>query len=170
MITSQTYSNKPLIRVTDGKKLGEIKDIYLDRDLRQLAAVFLGTEGFFNRNAQVVGRSAVQVYGIDAWIVSGDERVVRLEDIPDSDAFIPASQLRGRGIESEGGTKIGDVEDIIFDSEARILGFSLRNVYVQGPLDQTRTIARDAITSVGSKDSPMTITLSKAESLPLPPE
>jgi uncharacterized protein YrrD len=74
MITSQTYSNKPLIRVTDGKKLGEVKDIYLDRDLRQLAAVFLGTEGFFNRNAQVVGRSAVQVYGIDAWIVSGEKK------------------------------------------------------------------------------------------------
>ncbi len=170
MITSQTYSNKPLIRVTDGKKLGEVKDIYLDRDLHQLAAIFLGTEGFFNRNAQVVDRSAVQVYGIDTWIMSGDEKVVRLEDIPDSDAFVLASQLRGRGIESEGGTKIGDIEDIIFDSEAHILGFSLRNIYVQGPLEQTRAIARDAITSVGSKDSPMTITLSKAESLPLPPE
>ena len=170
MITSQTYSNKPLIRATDGKKLGEVKDIYLDRDMRQIAAVFLGPEGFFNRNAQVVGRSAGQVYGTDAWLVPGSDKVVRLADIPDSDAFTLASQVRGREIESEGGTKIGDVDDVIFDSEAHVLGFSLRNIHVQGPLDERKAIAREAITNLGSKDSPMTIILSEAESLELPPE
>jgi uncharacterized protein YrrD len=170
MITSQTYSNKPLIRVTDGKKLGEIKDIYLDRDMRQVAAVYLGTEGFFNRNAQVMGRSAGQVYGEDVWLVTGSDKVVRLADIADSDAFTLASQVRGREIESEGGTRIGDVDDVLFDSEARVLGFSLNNIYVQGPLGERRAIAREAITNLGSTESPMTIVLSKAEALVLPPE
>jgi len=170
LITSQTYANKPLIRITDGKKLGEVKDLYLDRDMRMVVAVFLGTEGFFNRNAQVMSRAAMLVYGVDAWLVSGADKIIRLEDIPDSDAFILASQVRGREVESEGGTRIGHIDDIIFDREARILGFSLRNVHVQGPLDERKAIAREAITNLGSNHSPMTILLSKAESLPLPPE
>jgi uncharacterized protein YrrD len=170
MITSQTYSNIPVIRITDGKKLGEVKDLYLDRDIHMAVAIYLGVEGFFNRNAQVMNRGAVLVYGTDAWLVSGGDHVVRLADIPDSDAFTLASHMRGRAIETEGGTKIGEVDDVIFDSEAHVIGFSLRNLAVHGPLDERKVIAREAVTDMGSKDSPMTILLSKAESLQLLPE
>ena len=45
MITSREHSNKPIISMTDGKKVGEVKDLYLDQDMRQVSAVFLGREG-----------------------------------------------------------------------------------------------------------------------------
>jgi hypothetical protein len=48
MITSKELSNKPIISITDGKKLGEVKDLYLDQDMRQVAAIFLGKEGLIN--------------------------------------------------------------------------------------------------------------------------
>ncbi len=41
MITAKEQSNKPLISITDGKKLGEIKGLYLDNDMRQVAGVRL---------------------------------------------------------------------------------------------------------------------------------
>ena len=59
MITSKDHSGKPLISITDGKKLGEVKDLYLDQDMRQVAAVFLGKEGLISRKALVIPRSAV---------------------------------------------------------------------------------------------------------------
>ena len=168
MITSKEQSNKPLISLTDGKKLGEIRDLYLDQEMRQVAAVFLGKEGLISRKTLVVARSAVQVYGIDAWLVSGSDTVVRPEDIADSGTFTLVGELRGREIQTEGGTKIGVIEHVILDKEARVLGFGLGKVYSQGPLAQRKAIAREAIINLGSAKEPMTINLAQAESLPIP--
>ena len=168
MILAKTHSNKPLISISDGKKLGEIKDLYLDRGMRQVAGVFLGTEGLFKRQALVIARSAVQVYGIDAWLLSGSDKVMDLGELPESETFTLASELRGRKIQTEGGTEIGVVEDVLLDNEARVLGFSLGKVSVQGPLAERKAIALEAITNMGSKNEPMTTILAQAESLALP--
>jgi uncharacterized protein YrrD len=168
MITSKDHSNKPLISITDGKKLGEIKGLYLDGDMRQVAGVFLGTEGFVKRKAQVIARNDVQVYGMDAWLVAGSDKVIALADLPDSASFTLVSDLHGREVQTEGGTKLGVVEDVVLDNEARVLGFSLSKVYAEGPLAEKKHIVREAITDLGSKDKPMTAILAQAESLTIP--
>ena len=168
MITSREHSNKPIFSMTDGKKLGEVKDLYLDQDMRQVAAVFLGKEGLISRKTLVIARSAVQVYGIDAWLVSGSDTVVGPEALPDSGTFTLVGDLRGRELQTEGGTKIGVIDHVLLDAEARVLGFGLGKVYSQGPLAERKAIARDAIINLGSAKEPMTINLAQAESLPLP--
>ncbi len=168
MITSREHSNKPIFSMTDGKKLGEVKDLYLDQDMRQVAAVFLGKEGLISRKTLVIARSAVQVYGIDAWLVSGSDTVVGPEALPDSGTFTLVGDLRGRELQTEGGTKIGVIDHVLLDAEARVLGFGLGKVYSQGPLAERKTIARDAIINLGSVKEPMTINLAQAEALALP--
>ena len=168
MITSKEHSNKPLVSITDGKELGEVKGLYLDLDMRQVAGVFLGTEGLINRKVLAIPRSAVQVYGIDVWLVSGPDTVTTLEDIPDSATFTLVSDLRGREVQTEGGTKLAEVEDVLLDGETRVLGFTLGKVYAEGPLDERKTIVREAITDLGSEDKPMTANLAQAESLTIP--
>lgn len=168
MITSKDHSNKPIISIADGKKLGEVKDLYLDQDMRQVAAVFLGREGLINRKTLVIARSTVQVYGIDAWLASGSDTVVGPEDIPESGTFTLVGELRGRELQTEGGTKIGIIDHVILDNEARVLGFGLGKVYAQGPLAERKSIARDAVISLGTAKEPMTINLAQAESLALP--
>ena len=165
MITSKEHSNKPLISITDGKNLGEIKDLYLDLDMRQVAGVFLGTEGLIKRKALAIPQSAVQVYGIDVWLVSGPDTVAALDDIPESTTFVLVSDLRGREIQTEGGTKLAVIEDVLLDSETRVLGFTLGKVYAEGPLNERETIVREAIIDLGSEDKPMTASLEQAESL-----
>ena len=168
MITSRDHSGKPIFSVTDGKKLGEVKDLYLDREMRQVAAVFLGREGLINRKTLMIARSTVQVYGIDAWLVSGSDTVVGPEAIPESETFLLVNDLRGRELQTEGGTKIGVIDHVILDHEARVLGFGLGKVYSQGPLAERKAIARDAILNLGAAKEPMTINLAQAESLALP--
>ena len=167
MVTSKELSNKPLISITDGKNLGEIKDLYLDQEMRQVAAVFLGKEGLINRKTLLIPRNAVQVYGIDAWLVSGSDTVTGPEAIPESGAFILTGDLRGREIQTEGGTKIAVIDHVILNNEARVLGFGLGKVYSQGPLAERKVIAREAITDLGNAKKPMTINLAQAESLTL---
>ena len=168
MITSKEHSSKPIISITDGKKVGEVKDLYLDQDMRQVSAVFLGKEGLISRKTLVIDRSAVQVYGIDAWLVSGSDTVRQPEDIPESGTFTLVSDLRGRELQTEGGTKIAVIDHVILDNEAHVLGFGLSKVYSQGPLAERKAIARDAIITLGTTKEPMTINLAQAESLALP--
>jgi sporulation protein YlmC with PRC-barrel domain len=168
MITSKEQSNKPLISITDGKKLGEIKDLYLDRDMRQVAAVFLGKEGLINRKPLMIARRAVQVYGIDVWLVAGSDTVKGPEGVPDSGTFTLMGDLRGREIQTEGGTKIGVIDHVILDNEARVLGFGLGKVYAEGPLAERKMVAREAILELGDAKKPMTVNLAQAEALTLP--
>jgi sporulation protein YlmC with PRC-barrel domain len=164
MIMSKELSNKPIISITDGKKLGEVKDLYLDQDMRQVAAIFLGKEGLINRKTLMIARNAVQVYGIDVLLVSGSDTVSGPEAIPESGTFTLVSDLRGRELQTEGGTKVGVIDHVILDHEARVLGFGLGKVYAQGPLAERKTIARDAILNLGNMKEPMTINLAQAES------
>ena len=167
MIRSKEHSNKLLVSITDGKKLGDVKGLYLDLDMRRVAGVFLGMEGLINRKALAIPRSSVQVYGIDVWLVSGSDIVMALDEIPDSATFTLAGDLRGREVQTEGGTKLAVVEDVLLDSEARVLGFALGKVYAEGPLAERMAIAREAITDLGNEEKPMTAILSQAESLPV---
>ena len=168
MITSREHSNKPIISITDGKKLGEVKDLYLDQEMRQVAAVFLGKEGLINRKTLMIDRSAVQVYGVDVWLVSNSNTVQGSGDIPGSETFILVGELRGREIQTEGGTKIAVIADVILDNEGRVLGFDLGKVYAQGPLADRKAIAREVILNLGNTKEPMTINLAQAESQVLP--
>jgi uncharacterized protein YrrD len=163
MINAGEHHNKSLISITSGKKLGEVKDLYFDRELTKVVAVQAGSEGFLSRQSLAIARPHIQVYGVDAWLVGGDDPVVPIESLVDYKDFVTLSDLRGREIETEGRTKIGTVGDVVLDTEARVLGFTLQRVHVQGPLEERKAIARSAIIDAGSKDRPMLATLAEAE-------
>jgi sporulation protein YlmC with PRC-barrel domain len=168
MLTGKSHLSKSLVSITDGKIVGEIKDLYLDREMHEVSAVFLGREGLIKRKTNLLPRAAVHIFGVDVWLISGSDKVVGPEEVPDSDTFVLVGELRGREIVTEGGTKIGVVDDVILDPEARVLGFLLGKVHVQGPLAERKTIAREAVTKLGSKDAPMAVVLAQAESLTVP--
>ena len=165
MISAGQHQSKLLISITNGEKLGEVKDLYFDSELTKVTAVLTGSEGgLFSRKDLAITRPDIQVYGVDAWLIAGVNTVMRLENIADVDTFVTLSDLRGREIQTEGGTKIGTVSDVLLDVEARVLGFALQNVYVQeGPLAERKNIARSAILDIGSKDTPMLTVLAQAE-------
>ena len=45
MLTGKSHLNKQLVSITDGKIIGEVKDLYLDREMHNVAALLLGKEG-----------------------------------------------------------------------------------------------------------------------------
>jgi len=168
MPTAKECTNKIIISITDGKKLGEIKDLYLDLEMRQVAAVFVGKEGLIRPKTNAIPRSAVLVCGMDAWLVAGPDVVSVFEAIPESVNFILVSDLRGREVETEGGTEVGTIEDVILDNQGKVLGFTLGKIIAAGPLANRKAISRDAFSSLGNKKVPMTINMAQAEALEVP--
>ena len=71
-------------------------------------------------------------------------------------------------MQTDGGTKIGSVSDILIDAQNNVIGFSLGKIQVQGPIAEAKAIARAAVTDLGSENSPMIVVLEQAEKLKVP--
>lgn len=168
MPPSKDQHGKPLISLTNGRKVGEVKDFYLDAQCGRVTAVFVRHEGLLNRKTFAVDRNQVRVLGIDAWLVAGPEVVVELGAIGGSEVFVAVGSLRGREIHTDGGTKLATVDDVLLDADGNVIGFTLGKLFVQGVLAERKTIARAAITGLGGKDAPMIAALAKAEALDAP--
>jgi uncharacterized protein YrrD len=82
MRTAKEHLNKPLISLVDGKRLGKVKDLYFDAEAGKVVAALLSKRGIINRKTFVIVRAAIQVMGIDAWLVSASDTVELLENIP----------------------------------------------------------------------------------------
>ena len=155
MINAGEHKGKLLISITNGEKLGAVKDMYFDSELTKVTAVLAGSEGgLFSRKDLVITRPDIQVYGVDAWLIAGADTVVQPKNIADADTFVTLSALRGREIQTEGGTKIGTVGDVLLDAEARVLGFTLQTVHVQGPLAERKAIALQRNRGCGKQGYP----------------
>ena len=165
MPTVKDHINKPVIATSNGKKLGKIKDIYFDSNVKRVTAISLGSSGFFKNKKLMIDRANVLTCGIDSWLVSSADVVVEPKYIVGSSEFVSASELKGRQIMSEGGTEIANVDSVILEGHCNVNGFTLNNLPASGPLAMRKAIAREAISSIGSETSPMTTTLAEAESM-----
>ena len=165
MAATKDYNEKLLISLTDGKKLGEVKDIYCDADVTKVVAAFLGKTGIINRKALLVDLSHVKLFGVDAWLTDGSDVVQHPDDVSGADKYVLGDGLRGREIQTDGGTKIGTVGDILVDANNNVVGFALGKIQVQGPIAEAKAIARAAVSNLGSNDSPMIVVLEQAETL-----
>lgn len=169
MLTGKQTEGKPLISLTDGKKVGEVKDLYLDETLNQVSGVYVASEGFMTRKELAVAWASIQLIGIDAWLVQDAKVVQPLDDIHHNTRFVALQDLRGREIVSDGGTPIGAVDDVLIDPKTgSVLGFTLGKIQVKGTLAERKAIARSAISTIGGKQGAMTADVALAETTMIP--
>lgn len=154
---------KPIYSVTDGRFLGNVKDLYVNDTLYWLAGVHLGTEGLIKRKSLVIHRDHVVVFGIDAILTQNPDVVTDDKEQTAVTSWLRLSDLRGREVDTPGGTKVGTIGDIILGEGAHIKGFTLARVFVEGPVAEQGTIPRDALIDTGNEDGRMTIDLPKVE-------
>ena len=160
---SKDLVGKPIFSIDDGRNLGVVRDVYLDKALAWLAGVHLGKEGLISRKALVIPREAIAVFGVDAILAKSADAVTDDKKMADIENWLRLEKFQGRQVDTPGGTKVGTVGDVMLDEEARIVGFSLSRVYVEGPVAENPIIMRDAVLDIGGDDDAMTIDLSKVE-------
>ncbi len=163
MRNSKDLIGKPVYAMDEGRLLGNIKDLYFDIDLDWLTGIHMGTEGLLRRKSLVIPRESVVVFGIDAILVKSAEAVSDDKEVEGADKWVRLDDLRGRDVDTPGGTKVGAVGGVTLDADARIVGITLSKVHVAGPIAEERYIARSAMLDTGSADGAMTVDLAKAE-------
>jgi uncharacterized protein YrrD len=154
----------PVITVNDGRSIGRAKDIYLSADCQTVAGIFLGTEGVFSRKSFLVKSGDITTIGQDAILVKNAD-VIHEEGnlVEPEEIWLRRDELQGRPVDTSGGTKVGKIGDVLIDGEGNVLGFTLGNVYVSGPIARNRSVSIHTVLDVGQEDGAMTIDLQRAE-------
>ena len=163
MRDGKELSGKPLITIDRGQFLGNVKDLYVDPDLAEVVAVFLGREGLLKRKDRVISREHVMVFGVDAVLVKHADVVAESDALVDSATWLRLDDLKGREVVTQGGTRVGQIGDVLLDEQAGIAAFVLARVFVEGPIAENRGIMRAAMLQPGSDSQPMIVDLSTAE-------
>jgi uncharacterized protein YrrD len=164
MFLGKDIIGNAVITISDGRSIGKVKDIYLTPDLQSVAGIFLGTEGLFSRRSLLVRSEDVVTMGKDAVLVKHDEVIQEEKDISKTEeTWLRRDELQGRTIDSPGGTKVGKVGDVIINKEGKVLGFSLSQVDISGPIAENHSVAIHTVQDVGHEDGVMTIDLKQAE-------
>lgn len=154
---------KDVISLANGKRLGRVEDLYLGSSLERITALYLGTEGnIFNRTPCMVPFERVARLGSDVVLVDDENAVQEEEKMAQVPLWTRLQDLRGRDVDTTGGTHIGQIEDVIVDESGQVLGYRLSNIEVRGPIAEKQAIALDTITDFGH-DGALTIDLEKAE-------
>ena len=145
MRLGKELENKPIISVSDGRILGRAKDVYLDQNLKQLAGLFVGTEGVIRRKELVIASEDIVLLGIDVILVKDPDVISTTKERPETENWHRLAQLHGEEVRTPGGTKLATIGDIVLDEKGAISGFTLDRVFVSGPLAAQPTIPSEVV-------------------------
>ena len=162
MALGQYFVGKPVISVKEGKRVGTVKDLFVDSELRSVVGVYLGPEGLFNRRGLCVDRDNVVVYGADAVLIKQADAVTDSTPACDAAIWVRLGRVHALEATTPGGTRVATIDDVILDEQMHVLGFSLGRTHVSGPVAEKRAIAREAVLQI-DMDTGITIDLSVAE-------
>lgn len=167
MRLSKDILDKDIISVDEGRHLGRVRDLLVDRELTQMTGIFISREGLFRKKTIYIPQEKVVVFGIDAILIESADSKTDSRTTPMGD-WIRISTIYRRMIDTPGGTKVGSLGDVIINGTGAIIGFTLGKVAITGTVAQNRSIARASVIDTGHEDKIMTIDLSKAEILGVP--
>jgi len=163
MRLGKDLTGKPIISITDGRNIGSVRDVFIDQALSEMTGIYVGHEGLIKRKSLLIPRESVVVFGVDAILVKNTDVITSDQEVAEADSWLRLSKLRGREVDTPGGTKVGTVGDIILGEAGDITGFALAKVFVEGPVAEQGTVPREALVDSGSEDGAMTVDLSRAE-------
>ena len=147
---SQEFIGKAVISIADGRKIGTVSDIMIDRDTLKIAAVATSKGNIFNREVEAISAENVEVWGRDVILVTGSDVINKEENMAGKEKWLYVSDhIRGRYVVSVDGQRVGQISDVIVDRDGRILGYELNQVFVEGPLAETKRIEADATHAMG---------------------
>jgi uncharacterized protein YrrD len=139
-----------IISSSNGEIIGELEDVYVDLEKRQIAAIVTTKRNPLVRSLKVVHRDDIKVWGEDVILVSGPDVVQNAEKLNSGQNWeLAGEKMKGKDILNTKGDKIAELGDVIIDSKGLVLGYDLSEVSIEGPIQKTKRVHIDATQAFG---------------------
>ena len=149
MIKSRDLIGRLIVTVTRGEIVGKVKDVLIDPDNWEIAALVLPGK-VFSKETLIIPRAVVHVFGQDVVLVKSNETMPRDDTLNRVASLVAVSgQMKGRQIATEKGVKVGVLNDVMVDEAGKVVAYDLAKVFVKGSLAQSKEIPFHATRSVG---------------------
>jgi uncharacterized protein YrrD len=149
-VHSRDLEGKSIISATDGQIIAKVDDVMVDPAALRVAALVTSKGGLLRREVKLIPSDRVQVWGQDVILVDQPDVIVKRDELPHTEEWLAVSgQLRGRDVVSTEGTRIGQLEDIVLDSNGELVSYDLGQVFVKDPQLQSKWIPARATRSLG---------------------
>jgi sporulation protein YlmC with PRC-barrel domain len=154
---TQELQGKPVISLTNGSIIAKVLDLLVDPDaLRVMAAVTSKGGGLLKggRELDVIPAEAVQVWGRDTILTKRPDVIVKDSELPGRESWLSvSSQVKGRAVVGDDGTRIGHLNDVLIDVSGRFVAYDLVQAFVlHGDPDQKMKQIPAEATSVLGQD------------------
>jgi uncharacterized protein YrrD len=149
MIKSRDLIGKPLVTLAHGEIIGKVKDILIDPESYEIAALVLPGK-MFSRKTRMLARHQIHVFGKDVILIKSNEVMTRDDTLEGVASLLGVSkQMKGQEIVTEQGVRIGIVGDVLVNEKGKVVSYDLAKVFIEGPISQSRQIPLEATRSLG---------------------
>jgi uncharacterized protein YrrD len=148
--TTQSIKGRAIVSIQNGKKIGSVSDVVVDADKLEVAGLVLSKGTLFDRESLMIPAEQVQVWGQDVILVRSHDLPQEQMTVPEGKRWIyTEDNLRGRYVVSVDGKRIGQINDIIISPDGKLQAYQLSQVYVEGPLQESKRINASSTHSLG---------------------
>jgi uncharacterized protein YrrD len=121
----------------DGRRLGNVRDLFFDHDTDELLALVIAEKDLFGLiDAQIVPWREIVSIGGDVILARNSASIIKLRDDPRVREMAQRETvLSGTAVMSQSGEKIGTLADMFIDeTTGRVLGYEVSNGFLSDTL------------------------------------
>ena len=141
---------RPILSLTDGVKVGTVKDIILGPENDQVVGLLTDEGGLLN-SARIVPHAEISSFGRDAVVVNSTGSVVPVDQTPDIKRIIDrGTSLIGIKVFTDTGEAQGSVNDVYFDeADGRVTALEITGGTISTFANGMRNLPVDDILRTG---------------------
>jgi sporulation protein YlmC with PRC-barrel domain len=142
-----------IISTSNGRVIGEVEDLLIDPKKLEVAAVITSKGNLLDSTIKAISREDILVWGED-FILAGDPDIIHdLDSLEGSKEWQTVTgEIKGKDVLNTRKEKIAELNDIVINSEAQIIGYDLSKVLIDGPVKKSKRIHTNTTKDLG-KDS-----------------
>ena len=141
---------KPVINVCDGSVVARLEDVLIDPDTLQVAALVTWRNRVPNGKIRAIPDDEIRVWGRDAILTDRPDAGAQGDQFPGVETWLSASEdIEGRQVIGTDGVRIGIVEGVVIDAQGQVVGYDLRQVFIEGPVAYSMQVPARAVCSIG---------------------
>jgi sporulation protein YlmC with PRC-barrel domain len=147
---SHELHGESVVSLVDGRIIAKVADVLIDPEAHQAAALVTSKGNLLKRQIEAIPAEKVQVWGQDVVLVDDSDVVREMDGLPSNEGWLSVSeQIRGHDVVSSKGTRIGTLGDVVLDLKGQLIAYELDQVFVEGPLAESKRIPVETVHSLG---------------------